>query len=100
MQGSQMVGRCRRIVLCGYMIRLPLAGSVLAYFHYLLGLHRLGYEVAYIEESGGWAGSCYDPDTQTHGDDPSAGLRFLNNLIGGNGMGRLRTAGCAIALAD
>ena len=30
------------------MIRHPVAGNLLAYFHYLLGLCRLGHEVFYI----------------------------------------------------
>jgi hypothetical protein len=43
----------RCIIVCGYMIRHPVAGNLLAYFHYVLGLHRLGYKVVYLEESGG-----------------------------------------------
>ena len=29
-----------RVIVCGYMIRHPVAGVMLAYFHYVLGLHR------------------------------------------------------------
>ena len=69
-----------RIAVCGYMIRYPLAGMVLAYFHYLLGLHRLGHQVFYCEESG-WPGSCYNPTTDTSGDDPTFGLQNLKTLM-------------------
>jgi hypothetical protein len=69
-----------RIVVCGYMIRHPVAGMLLAYFHYLLGLHRLGHEVFYFEESG-WSGSCYDPVANTCSDDPQPGLRILQDLM-------------------
>lgn len=74
-----------RIVVCGYMIRHPVAGNVLAYFHYILGLHRLGHEVLYFEESG-WPGSCYDPMTNTCSDDPSPGLNVLRNLMASFGV--------------
>jgi hypothetical protein len=53
---------------------------LMAYFHYLLGLHRLGHQVAYIEESG-WPSSCYDPMRKEHGEDPSAGLRVVRRLM-------------------
>jgi hypothetical protein len=65
-----------RIVVCGYMVRHPVAGNLLAYFHYVLGLHRLGHEVVYLEESG-WPNSCYDPWRCDCGDDPQAGLRAV-----------------------
>jgi hypothetical protein len=62
------------------MIRNPLAGNVLAYFHYVLGFRRLGHDVLYLEESG-WPKSCYDPVTCTYGDDPRAGLRLVRSLM-------------------
>jgi hypothetical protein len=70
----------RRIIVCGYMIRHPVTGLLLAYFHYVLGLHRLGYEIVYLEESG-WPQSCYDPVSHNYGDDPSAGLRTVQALL-------------------
>jgi hypothetical protein len=62
------------------MVRYPLAGMLMVYFHYLLGLHRLGHEVVYVEESG-WPLSCYDPVRNDHGDDPSVGLRIVRRLM-------------------
>jgi hypothetical protein len=62
-----------KVVVAGYMVRHPVGGMVWVYLHYVLGLHRLGHDVVYVEESG-WAGSCYNPQTGFHGDDPSAGL--------------------------
>ncbi len=73
-----------RIVVCGYMIRHPLAGNVLAYLHYLVGLHRLGHEVLYLEESG-WPGSCYDPAARAYGDDPQPGLQIAQALLAEHG---------------
>lgn len=69
-----------KIVVCGYMVRFPVAGNVLAYFSYVLGLCRLGHQVIYLEESG-WPCSCYDPATGQWHDDPSAGLRVVRSLM-------------------
>ena len=69
-----------RIIVCGYMIRYPLSGMLFAYFHYVLGLRRLGHEVFYLEESG-WPGSCYDPVARDHGDDPARGLDAVRALM-------------------
>lgn len=69
-----------RIIVCGYMIRHPVAGNIMAYFQYILGLHRLGYQVVYVEESG-WSSSCYDPIRKEYGDDPSVGLRIVRRLM-------------------
>lgn len=74
-----------RIVVCGYMIRHPLAGNLLAYFHYVLGLHRLGHEVLYLEESG-WTGSCYNPINRNYNDDPHFGFHTVQTLINTYGV--------------
>ncbi|MCC5651555.1 hypothetical protein LC609_17320 [Nostoc sp. XA013] len=73
------------IVVCGYMIRHPVAGNLLAYFHYLLGLHYLGHEVLYLEESG-WTESCYNPITRNYNDDPQVGLQAVQTLINTYGV--------------
>lgn len=69
-----------RIVVSGYMVRHPVAGNMLAYFHYVLGLERLGHEVAYVEESG-WPYSCYDPLTRHWHDFPVTGLGVIRALF-------------------
>jgi hypothetical protein len=74
-----------RVVVCGYMIRHPVAGNLLAFFHYVLGLHRLGHEVAYLEESG-WPYSCYDPVTRHWQDHPDTGLAVVRALAAEHGM--------------
>lgn len=74
-----------KIIVCGYMIRHPVAGNLFAYFHYLLGLYRLGHEVIYFEESG-WPRSCYNPVTQEHGDNPYVGMQAVRKLIADYGM--------------
>jgi hypothetical protein len=68
-----------KIIVAGYMIRYPLAGMMMAFFHYLLGLSRLGHRIIYVEESG-WPDACYDPWTGGYSNDPSAGLNALMRL--------------------
>jgi hypothetical protein len=72
-----------RIIVCGYMVRHPVPGNIFAYLHYVLGLHRLGHEVVYVEESG-WSDSCYDPATGASGSDPSSGLARVRALFAVN----------------
>ena len=69
-----------RIVVTGYMIRHPVAGNMLAYFHYLLGFHRLGHEVCYLEESG-WPSACFNPESGSYSDDPSYGIHIVRGLL-------------------
>ncbi len=69
-----------KIVVSGYMVRYPLGGLMLAYFHYLLGFHRLGHQVTYIEESG-WPESCYDPGTDSPTSNPRPGLKVVGALL-------------------
>jgi hypothetical protein len=73
-----------RIVVSGYMVRHPVAGNLLAFFHYVLGLWRLGHEVVYLEESG-WPYSCYDPETRRWVDHPEGGLRVVGELLSSHG---------------
>lgn len=69
-----------QIIITGYMIRHPVAGNMLAYFHYLLGFHRLGHEVYYLEESG-WPDACYNPKLGHYSDDPSYGIHAVHALL-------------------
>jgi hypothetical protein len=68
-----------KVIVAGYMIRYPLAGMMMAFFHYVLGLSRLGHQVVYVEESG-WPDACYDPRTGWYSNDPSAGFNALMRL--------------------
>ena len=73
-----------RVVVCGYAVRLPIAGNVMAFAPYVLGLERLGHDVVYLEESG-WPGSCYDQATGAQGDDPAEGLARVRGLLRAQG---------------
>lgn len=53
-----------RLVIMGILGRTPLAGVSWQVLHFLEGFRRLGYDVYYIEDTGGWA---YNPLQKTHG---------------------------------
>ncbi len=47
-----------RIIVGGMVGQFPLGGVAWDYFHYLLGLHELGHDVVYHEDTWVWP---YDP---------------------------------------
>jgi hypothetical protein len=53
-----------RLVVMGILGRTPLAGVSWQVLHFLEGFRRLGHDVYYIEDTGGWA---YNPLQKTHG---------------------------------
>jgi hypothetical protein len=56
------MSRGLRIVIMGILGRTPLAGVSWQVLHYLEGFRRLGYDIYYIEDTGGWA---YNPRRKT-----------------------------------
>ena len=75
-----------RVVVAGYIVRYPLAGNVWAHCQYLLGLHRLGHHVWFLEEAGGDE-SCYDPERDEMTSDPTYGAHLLERLAASFGLG-------------
>jgi hypothetical protein len=65
----------------------PLGGVAWDYGQYLLGLERLGFEVFYLEDTGG---PTYDPVRKEYGTDCSYGVAFLERSLAGlsPGLGR------------
>ena len=49
------MSRDLRLVIMGILGRTPLAGVSWQVLHYLEGFRRLGYDIYYIEDTGGWA---------------------------------------------
>jgi hypothetical protein len=66
----------RTAVVAGYLVGNPMGGHVLSILHWFAGLRDLGYDVVFAEHHC-WAGGCWNPETQTAGDDPSYGLAEL-----------------------
>ncbi len=56
----------------------PLGGVAWDYGHYVLGLHRLGFDVTYLEDTGWMA---YDPATQEDTESFAGGARFVDDVL-------------------
>ena len=75
-----------RIVVCGYVVRGPLAGPTWHHLQYCLGLQDLGHEVWFFEDSDDYP-SCYDPQRGAVGTDPSYGLAYAARVFERAGLG-------------
>ena len=67
-----------RIIVGGLVGQFPLGGVAWDYFHYLLGLHELGHDVYYHEDTWVWP---FDPVQRSTTDNPDYTLRFLRNFF-------------------
>jgi hypothetical protein len=56
----------RLVIVMGILGRTPLAGVSWQVLHFLEGFRRLGYDIYYIEDTGGWA---YNPLQKTYDDE-------------------------------
>ncbi|MBC7784253.1 MAG: hypothetical protein H7144_10470 [Burkholderiales bacterium] len=69
-----------RIIVAGYIVGYPLGGMTWHHLNYLAGLHALGHEVTFYEDSGQWL-QPYNPANNTCSDDPSYGISYLNETL-------------------
>jgi hypothetical protein len=67
-----------RAVVTGMVATYPIGGVVWDYLQYALGLERLGWEVFYLEDTGG---ATYDPLKGEYGDNCTYGVRFLERSL-------------------
>jgi hypothetical protein len=67
-----------RIAVTGLAGTYPFGGVFWDYMQYPLGLHRLGHDVIYIEDTGRW---CYDPIAQTFVENGANNAEFLRQHI-------------------
>ncbi len=73
-------------VLCsGHLVRHPLGGHSWHHLQYLVGLQRMGHEVAFFEDWG-WPNSCYDAQRDEMTADPSYGINYLRQLLRPHGL--------------
>ena len=79
-------GQKLRIVVCGYIVRGPLGGLAWHHLQYVLGLHRMGHDTVFVEDSDDYD-ACYDPRTDGLGRDPGYGLRFIQEAFDRVGIG-------------
>lgn len=78
-------GKKLKIVVGGYIVGLPAAGMTWHHLHYLLGLHRLGHEVFFLEDSGEWSVP-YDPSRQVLDPNPAYGIDYLQRCFDAVGL--------------
>jgi hypothetical protein len=76
-----------KIVVAGYAVGFPLGGQMWMIMHYLLGLHRLGHEVLFLEDTGNWA-MPFDPTRGHYHPDSSFGRATLERLFADYGLGK------------
>ena len=67
-----------RIIVGGLVGQFPLGGVAWDYFHYCLGLHELGHDVYYYEDTWVWP---FDPIKRYPTDDPDYTVRFLRDFF-------------------
>src|SRR5213593_66977 len=65
-----------RVIVLGYIVRGPLGGLAWHHLQYVIGLHRLGHDVVFLEDSGDSRWCCYDPTRHITDADPTYGLAF------------------------
>ena len=71
------------LVVLGMMGRIPVAGVTWQALQYLEGFRRLGFDVHYAEDTGGWS---YDPDRNTISDDPSYAVGSIGSVMARHGL--------------
>ena len=81
----------RRIIVLGYVIRMPLGGLIWHYLQFAMGLARLGHDVYYLEDScffeqdeRAWY---YDPVSLCMGRYPTNGLKLAKEIFETTGLG-------------
>ena len=73
------------IVVGGYIVGYPLGGMTWHHLNYLLGLHDLGHEVWFLEDSGEFS-LPYNPQTKTCTADSSFGRNYLEKTFAQYGL--------------
>src|SRR4029453_13673183 len=74
-----------RILCSGLLVRHPVGGHTWHHLQYLVGLRRLGHDIAFFEDWG-WPSSCYDAERDEMTSNPSYGLRYLNEILREHGL--------------
>jgi hypothetical protein len=75
------------IVVGGYIVAYPLGGMTWHHLNYLLGLHELGHEVWFLEDSGSYSYP-YNPITWQCSADSSYGRKYLQETFDYYGLPR------------
>jgi len=73
-----------RIIVTGYLAQYPLGGVAWDYVQYALGLHRLGHDVYYLEDTHLWP---YSPSTGGVAKDCTENVTYLAAIMERFGLG-------------
>jgi hypothetical protein len=73
------------IVVGGYIVAYPLGGMTWHHLNYLLGLHEMGHEVWFLEDSGSYSYP-YNPVTWESSADSSYGRAYLGRTFNQYGL--------------
>ncbi|MGD0464890.1 MAG: hypothetical protein ABSB74_20590 [Tepidisphaeraceae bacterium] len=73
------------IVVGGYIVAYPLGGMTWHHLNYLLGLHELGHEVWFLEDSGSYSYP-YNPVTWQSSADSAYGREYLERTFASYGL--------------
>ena len=68
----------KKAIVTGMIATYPVGGVAWDYGQYARGLQQLGYEVFYLEDTGG---PTYDPETKCYGENLSYGVAFLSESL-------------------
>ena len=70
-----------RILVLGYIVRGPMGGMTWHHLQYFLGLHQMGSDVYFLEDSGDTIYSCYDPIRNVTDQNPTYGLNYARQVF-------------------
>ncbi len=76
-----------RILILGYIVRCPFGGMAWHHLQYVMGLHNLGHEVYFLEDSDDTPFCCYDPTRGVTDANPTYGLKFAADTFKQVGLG-------------
>jgi hypothetical protein len=76
-----------RVIVLGYLVRGPMGGMAWHHLQYIMGLHDLGHDVYFVEDSGETPWCCYDPARGVTDADPTYGLQFATAVFARVGLG-------------
>ena len=75
-----------QIVVTGLIATYPLGGLSWDYIQYIQGLHLLGHDVFYLEDTGNWV---YNPELSTFTGECSFNLQYLDAVLTFGSISRL-----------
>jgi len=79
------MSRPLKIVVSGYLVGFPMGGMAWMLGHWLLGLHRLGHQLFFLEDAGDWTYP-FNPRTREMAPDSEYGRAVLRDFLAHLGL--------------